>query len=297
MSDIIFVCVSADLDLAEALADVFETAGHTIGDDEENAAATIVLWSHASRRSRAFLDAAKRATDDGTALVVSRDALPAGSIEGAPVFDLADWDGDPDSAIIDPLFNAVDRKLIIARSDSTAADSGAGAEEVEPDFAPPRTRASFGAWKRGASGLGNSARALAVLAVLAGGALSASLAFSSREPVARVARVAIEPASASEAYATAPAENAAMHVTFAEAVQSDASSDEVASPPPPPLGVPGREPPSASSLPRRERARWRDAAYVPETTATIQPASYQSERSAPLDLTPPASAKQRDAHK
>jgi hypothetical protein len=291
MSDLNFVFVSADLDLVEALADVFETAGHTIGDDGRDARAVIVIWSHASRRSNAFLEAAKRATDAGKAVIASRENMLAETIEGAPVFDLAAWDGNQDSPLIDPLFNAVDRALMLTRFDH--ADDG---DEVEhgvvsavssDDFQLRRVRTNAGAWKRAAPGLGNAARVLALIAVLAGGTLGFAAMRDNHAPTERVAVAADV-----DTYAAPTAETASMHVTFADAVTTDASLDHIVPPEPSlPVGYRGREPPSASSLPRRDsaattRAPWRRAAYTAELEPMLTHAAYQPASSGPLTLSP-----------
>lgn len=291
MSDIIFVCVSADIDLAETLADVFETAGHTIGDNEADARVAIVVWSHAARRSGAFLEAAKRATDAGKAIVVTRETLSAESIEGAAVFDLADWNGDPDAPAINPLFKAVDSKLL--RANPNPDEAAEHTLEEASAFEPPRVSARFASWKRGVPSFGNAARAFAFVAVLAGGALSAGAMLGERAQSTPAAHVADVPRAPMQ---TASAQTTATHVRFAEAVTNDATLDDLAPAEPSlPVGYRGREPPSVSSLPRRERtppprASWRDTAYEPQGEAMLTQAAYRSAPSAPASVPAPAAA-------
>lgn len=292
MSDLIFVCVSPDLDLADALADVFETAGHSIGDSEDEAHATIVILSHASRRSRAFLETAKRVAGAGKALVVSREGME--SIEGAPIFNLASWDGDPDSELINPLFDAVDRKLIHARAGLAPEVQGASeVADAPPEFVPPRVRSDFSGWKRPQAG--NGARALAFIAVLVVGALSASALLAHREPEAPAARLTVATEVSPDTFAVSP-EAAAIRVAFTDAVSTDASLDNTTPPESPALGVRrGREPPSASSLPRRQRtpaprASWRDASYQAPSEAGFQTAAYEP----PPSTVAPPRPKHRD---
>jgi hypothetical protein len=118
MADVLFVCVRADIERAEALADMFEAAGFSVDGapsddaDVKGASAAIILWSRSSLRSREFLTTAQRYIDAGNALIAClSDPPPVADVNGAQVFDLSAWNGDPDDALIDPLFRAVDRSV------------------------------------------------------------------------------------------------------------------------------------------------------------------------------------------
>jgi hypothetical protein len=213
---------------------VFKTAGHEIGPSAADARVAVIIVSPQARASGAFLEAARRATDSGKAVVVTRIPLGAGRIEGAHVFDLTDWDGDPNAPVIDLLFSTIDLKLILARYDERGIPP-VRADDAAPEatFAPPRVRAKPEAWKGSASTWFGAARAIGFIAILAGGLLSAGLAIGHREE----ARLMAAP----------PSE---VHVAFADSVLNDASFDNIAPPAPPPSGVRGREPPSAPGLPR-----------------------------------------------
>jgi hypothetical protein len=128
---------------------MFERAGLHVGgapgapDDMRSCGAALVVWSQASIRSRAFLDAAQRAVNAGKAVVACLIAPPPpASINHAPAFDLSQWTGDPDDPVLDPLFFAVDRMVAAARAAAgVAAPVGAvargGAEPQTSYFPPP----------------------------------------------------------------------------------------------------------------------------------------------------------------
>jgi hypothetical protein len=116
MADVLFVCVRADIERAEMLADAFEAAGFSVDGapadhaDVNDAGAAIIFWSEASLRSREFLATAQRYMVAGNALVVClNDAPPVTQVDGAPLFDLSDWDGEPEQ--LASLLRAVDRKI------------------------------------------------------------------------------------------------------------------------------------------------------------------------------------------
>jgi protein TonB len=147
MADVLIVCVREDEPQAKALADMFESAGFSIGGAPNSDAALrssgagVVVWSQASIRSRAFLDAAQRVINANKAVVASLiEPPPPSSIGDATAFDLSRWNGDPDDPSLDPLFFAVDRMVNSAR-----AAVGAAVETPPPttraaDYAPPPRR-------------------------------------------------------------------------------------------------------------------------------------------------------------
>ncbi|MDX2236943.1 MAG: hypothetical protein NW203_05210, partial [Hyphomonadaceae bacterium] len=152
MADVLIVCVREDEHQAKAFADMFERAGLNVGGapsadaDLRRSGAAVVIWSQASIRSRAFLDAAQRAVNAGKAVIACMiDPPPPASINNSPCFDLRDWSGDAEDPALDPLFFAVDRMVTQAR--------GAGAPAAAPDHglaaaaaaATPRAQATVAA--------------------------------------------------------------------------------------------------------------------------------------------------------
>lgn len=142
MADVLIVCVREDETLAKAFADMFERAGLHVGgapgapEDMRHCGAALVVWSQASIRSRAFLDAAQRAVNAGKAVVACLIAPPPpASINHAPAFDLSRWTGDPDDPVLDPLFFSVDRMVAAARA-AAGVPAGAAAREAPPAYAP-----------------------------------------------------------------------------------------------------------------------------------------------------------------
>src|SRR5574338_1134037 len=134
MADVLIVCVREDEPQAKALAEMFEAAGFSIGGAPagegalRSSGAGLVVWSQASIRSRPFLDAAQRVINADKAVVASLiEPPPPSSIGNSPVFDLSNWDGDPNDPALDPLFFAVDRMVNSARS-----AVGATARSEEP---------------------------------------------------------------------------------------------------------------------------------------------------------------------
>src|SRR4029077_14365428 len=138
MADVLIVCVREDEPQAKALAEMFEAAGFSIGGAPSSdgalrsSGAGVVVWSHASIRSRPFLDAAQRVINADKAVVASLiEPPPPSSIGDAPAFDLSDWHGDPNDSCLDPLFFAVARMVNSQRTSvSTAPD-------IEDDPPPP----------------------------------------------------------------------------------------------------------------------------------------------------------------
>ena len=141
MADVLIVCVREDEPQAKALAEMFEAAGFSIGGAPSSDAALrssgagLVVWSQASIRSRPFLDAAQRVINARKAIVASLiEPPPPSSIGDSPVFDLSEWNGDPDDPSLDPLFFAVDRMV-------NAARTSVGGADAEEDYKPaPRQR-------------------------------------------------------------------------------------------------------------------------------------------------------------
>ncbi len=111
MSDVLFVCVREDVPEAEALAEVFESAGFSVDDFSEESlgdcGACVVVWSAAAQESTRFHEAFRRAVDGGKAVIAG--LLSPIAITGAPAFDLSLWNGDPDDNALDMLFETVDR--------------------------------------------------------------------------------------------------------------------------------------------------------------------------------------------
>jgi hypothetical protein len=115
MADVLMVCVRQDVVRAKALAEMFLSAGFSIGDSHasdaalRSSAAAILVWSHASVRSASFRDASRRAIRTGKALIVnliSPSSRPA-RIGCSPIFDLSRWGGAPDDVVLGPLRHAV----------------------------------------------------------------------------------------------------------------------------------------------------------------------------------------------
>lgn len=124
MADVHFVFVREDAPRAQALAALFAAANHDIGDGPiDNAAlelcgATIVLWSRFAISSKSFLAAAQRVLNSGKGVVASLGQPPPAWVVGhAPIYDLSQWNGDPDHDVLDPLFMAVDYRVTANRDD------------------------------------------------------------------------------------------------------------------------------------------------------------------------------------
>lgn len=141
MADVLIVCVREDEPQAKALADMFEGAGFSIGGAPSSDAglrssgAGVIVWSQASIRSRAFLDAAQRVINANKAVVASLiEPPPPSSIGDSVAFDLSNWNGDPDDPSLDPLFFAVDRMVSSARA---AVGAAVAPEPTRAEYAPP----------------------------------------------------------------------------------------------------------------------------------------------------------------
>jgi len=136
MSDVLFVFVREDAQHAQALAALFAAADHDIGDGPiDNAAlelcgAGVVLWSRTAIASKSFLAAAQRVLDSGKGVVASLGQAPPAWVVGhAPIYDLSQWNGDPDHEVLDPLFMTVDYRVNANR------DELAGEQPLEAHLA------------------------------------------------------------------------------------------------------------------------------------------------------------------
>ena len=128
MADVLFVFVREDSQRAQALAALFAAANHDIGDGPVDYAALelcgagVVLWSRFAIASKSFLAAAQRVLDSGKGVVASLGQPPPAWVVGhAPIYDLSQWNGDPDHDVLDPLFMAVDYR-VTANRDELASD-------------------------------------------------------------------------------------------------------------------------------------------------------------------------------
>jgi hypothetical protein len=115
MSEIIIVCVSDDLPQAEGLAEMFDSAGHSIRDDVFNdlslarAAAGVLVISRQALACERFRDAAQRVLDAGKGVVACLEPAGRMPLGDAPVFDLCAWYGEPKDPVLDPLLFTVER--------------------------------------------------------------------------------------------------------------------------------------------------------------------------------------------
>ena len=124
MADILFVCVRKDLAQADALADMFQAAGFSIGDlpereaDLRGAGAALLVWSEAASQSPPFNQAAARVLAAGRAVFATLDGRqPPAELGSAPLFDLSGWRGDADDSLLDPLFAAIDKMAAERRAE------------------------------------------------------------------------------------------------------------------------------------------------------------------------------------
>jgi hypothetical protein len=124
MADILFVCVRKDLARADALADVFQAAGFSIGDLPETeaelraAGAGLLVWSEGASQSPPFNQAAARVLAAGRAVLATLDGCQApAELGSAPLFDLSGWRGDADDSLLDPLFAAIDKMAAERRAE------------------------------------------------------------------------------------------------------------------------------------------------------------------------------------
>ena len=114
MSDVLLVCVGADAATAEALAEVCETAGFSISEDAVSAESVarnhvcLIVWSRVAMDSPAFNSAMAEAISAQKAVIACVSA-PDDIALTAPTFDISTWSRDPDDAVLDDLFDAVDR--------------------------------------------------------------------------------------------------------------------------------------------------------------------------------------------
>ncbi len=130
MSDVFFVCVREDVALAEALAEMFDAAGFSVGSMPENSelaqsGAGILIWSRASCDRPSFLATAQLVLNSGKALFVNTGAPLPRVIEETPNFDLSQWKGETQDAALDPLFFAVDQMVAQARDEALTSELSA----------------------------------------------------------------------------------------------------------------------------------------------------------------------------
>jgi len=123
MADVHMVCVDADLEPGEALAETLKGSGYSIGGAPlDNAAlqscgAGLIVWSRAAVRSPAFIQVAGRLIAKRKAIIAGLAPLPSpDSLAHAPAFDLTHWDGWPRDPALDPLYSAVSQQVGAARS-------------------------------------------------------------------------------------------------------------------------------------------------------------------------------------
>jgi hypothetical protein len=144
MANVLFVAVREDIERAETLADMFEMANvGVVSPFNEKTLnqcdAVILVWSRAASRSEAFLKAAERALQSGKALSACLRTSPASVLDSSAAFDLAKWNGAPDSGVLDDFFYAAYAKLMDARraaeAESQAAAEAAADKDAEPNAA------------------------------------------------------------------------------------------------------------------------------------------------------------------
>lgn len=135
MADVVFVCVREDMDRAEALAEMFASGGCTVHEGTLNnaamclAGAAVVVWSKLALKSKSFVATAEKAIEEGKAVFVCFAEPPPG-IEDLPCFDLREWDGEPKSEALNPVFFAVDH-LATHNRDQLAAEDSEGLSYAE----------------------------------------------------------------------------------------------------------------------------------------------------------------------
>jgi hypothetical protein len=124
MADILFVCVRKDLAQADALADLFQAAGFSIGDLPESeaelraAGAGLLVWSEGASQSPPFNQAAARVLAAGRAVFAILDGCQSpAELGSAPLFDLSGWRGDADDSLLDPLFATIDKMAAERRAE------------------------------------------------------------------------------------------------------------------------------------------------------------------------------------
>lgn len=282
MADVLMICVRQDVPRAEALAEMFDAAGFSIGDNVQDDAAlarcgaAVVVWSRIASHSQGFLSAVSRAMKAGKAVfAIGPGALPPGDAPPSRVFDLADWEGEGDDAILDSLFFTIDRLVMLARAEQAEVDlaEGDAPEAVAASWlaelpaeretrgrggvreivlgAPRKARAMMRRPSRVSLQRGGYLAALGVL-VLIGGPLTATLAMDAIPPAARIARAStVHAAPVRAAQMETPRIDGS--VNFADVALAQAPYEPAIAP----VRLPprhGLEPPSASSLTRAARA-------------------------------------------
>lgn len=136
MASVLFIAVREDIERAETLADMFEMSGVSVispfnEQTLEACDAAILVWSRASARSTAFLNAADRALACGKVVSACLAGAPSSVLDGPMAFDLAKWRGAPDSDVLDDFFYAAYAKLMALQQSTTAqADLDGEAEPI-----------------------------------------------------------------------------------------------------------------------------------------------------------------------
>jgi hypothetical protein len=224
MADVVFVFVREDAREAQALAEAFDAAGFSLADDNlhDRDAVSILLWSRPALRARAFAAAAERALNGGRALIAALSAAPPRENGfGAPVFDLANWDGEDDLPL-KPLFQAVENMRApanVIRLPARPAYEDAEFEEPGLPFENESEERARRAWEapipagmlartgaraprrdfartgqRKSHALARAALAIGLVALIGGGVVTARI-LSPPEPAFESARVSVAEAS------------------------------------------------------------------------------------------------------
>lgn len=187
MQDVLFVCVGADLDRAEALAKILDDLGFSISDaavDDDgiaDAATCVVIWSDAARRSTAFQTLLRHPDLADRAIVLSFEDGAAPPIAAA-LYNLSEWEGDPVDAVLDPIVFAIEAAAgqEAAPAIDPASVLHAWQVDLPTDLDPVAALARSKAAARRKPFL-VAARAVAVLVLLFGATLS-SLQPSAADP-------------------------------------------------------------------------------------------------------------------
>jgi hypothetical protein len=283
MADVVFVFVREDESEAETLAEVFDAAGFSVGDNIDDGALSILVWSRRALRCNAFHDAAASALSEGRAVIASLAAPPARErVFGAPVVDLSGWDGQEEAPlnslleIADSMARARPANIIRLPAQPSYED----AEFSEPTsrraweapiptqmlrepkpgaHAPRRDFSRLG--QRRSHTLAHAALAAALLALIGGAVVTARMLVPQPDAVA-AAPDRNPPAGVSLAEASAYA--------FLDPEPTPAPLEAMPGEPPSAPAVVSRAPPPASILPGPARAA---PLIVAEDTRVVGPQS------------------------
>jgi hypothetical protein len=97
MKDVRFICAREDALRAGALAEILEAAGLSVADGpNDEAQASIILWSDAASARTGFLRVALETSDAGDVIIVALTPPRVNKLFGAAVYDLSSWDGETD---------------------------------------------------------------------------------------------------------------------------------------------------------------------------------------------------------